>query len=165
MWFVHKGVILTKDNLMKRNWIGNPRCCFCDQNKTIKHLFLEYPLAKLLWRSIHIAFNIHPPTSINTLFGTWLNGVDIHMAKHISIWMCALLRAIWNTRNDMIFNRTTFTNFLQVIYSATAWIRIWSLLTHADYMELMVIGCSRWETIARAIFSQFGWRANNRLGV
>uniref|UniRef100_A0A453SJU5 Reverse transcriptase zinc-binding domain-containing protein n=1 Tax=Aegilops tauschii subsp. strangulata TaxID=200361 RepID=A0A453SJU5_AEGTS len=48
MWLVHKEVILTKDNWMERNWVGNPRCCFCDQNETIKHLFLECPLAKLL---------------------------------------------------------------------------------------------------------------------
>ena len=60
MWFVHKGVFLTKDNLTKRNWVGNTGCCFCDQNESIKHLFLECPLAKLLWRSINIAFNIHP---------------------------------------------------------------------------------------------------------
>ncbi|KAE8786750.1 hypothetical protein D1007_39331 [Hordeum vulgare] len=48
MWFVHKGVILTKDNLLKRRWVGNPRCCFCDNNESIKHLFLECPLARLL---------------------------------------------------------------------------------------------------------------------
>uniref|UniRef100_A0A453A696 Reverse transcriptase zinc-binding domain-containing protein n=1 Tax=Aegilops tauschii subsp. strangulata TaxID=200361 RepID=A0A453A696_AEGTS len=29
MWFVHKGVILTKDNLIKRNWVGSSRCCYC----------------------------------------------------------------------------------------------------------------------------------------
>ena len=61
MWFIHKGVILTKDNLLKRNWVGSSRCCFCDQNESSKHLFLQCPLAKLLWRSIHIAFNVHPP--------------------------------------------------------------------------------------------------------
>uniref|UniRef100_A0A453CXF0 Reverse transcriptase zinc-binding domain-containing protein n=1 Tax=Aegilops tauschii subsp. strangulata TaxID=200361 RepID=A0A453CXF0_AEGTS len=70
MWFVRKGVILTKDNLLKRSLIGNSRCCFCDHNETIKHLFLECPLAKLLWRSIHIVFNVHPLMSINTLFET-----------------------------------------------------------------------------------------------
>ena len=37
MWFIHKGVILTKDNLIKRRWVGNPRCCFCDNNETRKH--------------------------------------------------------------------------------------------------------------------------------
>ena len=99
------------------------------------------------------------------LFGTWLNGVDIHIAKYIRLGICALFWTIWNTRNDLIFNGTKFTNFLQVIYKATTWIRMWLLLTHADYREIMVIGCSRWETIARAIFSRFGWRANNRLGV
>lgn len=28
-WFVHKEVILTKDNLAKRNWLGNKSCGFC----------------------------------------------------------------------------------------------------------------------------------------
>ena len=145
MWFVHKEVILTKDNLAKRNWVGNSRCCFSDQNETVKHLFLECPLAKLLWRSIHIAFNVQHPRSINTLFGTWLNGVDVHLAKHIRIRVCTLLWAIWNTKNDIIFE-AQFTNFLQVIYRATTWIRMWSLLTHADFREPLVIGATggRW---------------------
>ena len=48
MWFIHKGLILTKDNLSKINWVGNTRSCFCDHNESIKHLFLECPLAKLV---------------------------------------------------------------------------------------------------------------------
>uniref|UniRef100_M8AR08 Uncharacterized protein n=1 Tax=Aegilops tauschii TaxID=37682 RepID=M8AR08_AEGTA len=51
----------------------------------------------------------------------------------------------------------------KVIYKATAWIRMWSLFIHVDFRELMVIGCYRWETVARAIFSRFAWQANNRL--
>lgn len=39
MWFLHKGVILTKDNLAKRRWQGCKKCCFCDQEETIHHLF------------------------------------------------------------------------------------------------------------------------------
>ena len=143
MWFVHKEVILTKENLIKRRWVGSSRCCFCDQNETIKHLFLDCPLAKLLWRTIHIAFNVSPPISIDTLFGTWLTGVESNIAGHIRIGICALLWAIWNCRNDIIFNRKIFINFLQVIYRATAWIRMWSLLTHADSRELLPIGCNR----------------------
>src|SRR3990170_8450557 len=104
----------------KRNWEGNQRCSFCDQDETIKHLFLDCPLAKLLWHSVHIAFNITPPNSIHTLFGTWLNGVETNIARHIRIGVCALLWAIWNCRNDMGFNRQTRITFLQVIYRATA---------------------------------------------
>ena len=59
MWFVHKGVILTKDNLAKRNWEGSKRCCFCDKDETIEHLFVNCPLAKLLWRTIHVSLKLH----------------------------------------------------------------------------------------------------------
>ena len=94
MWFVHKQVILTKDNLVKRNWTGSTRCNFCDRDETIKHLFLDCPLAKVLWRTVQIAFNITPPTSVRTLFETWLNGIEFETARHIHVGVCALFWAI-----------------------------------------------------------------------
>uniref|UniRef100_A0A452ZM17 Uncharacterized protein n=1 Tax=Aegilops tauschii subsp. strangulata TaxID=200361 RepID=A0A452ZM17_AEGTS len=75
-------------------WVDSSRCCFYDQNETIKHLFLDCPLAKLLWRTIHIAFKVTPPISIDTLFGTWLTGVESYTTGHIRIGICALLWAI-----------------------------------------------------------------------
>jgi hypothetical protein len=76
MWFLHKEVILTKDNLKKRKWQGSSQCCFCDQDETIQHLFFSCPFAKILWRIIFMTFNITPPSNIRNLFGNWLNGVD-----------------------------------------------------------------------------------------
>jgi hypothetical protein len=143
MWFVHKGVILTKDNLAERNWEGSKRCCFCDQEETKEHLFLLCPLAKLLWRTIHVAFNVTPPISVTHLFGTWLTGIEPKTVAHIRVGVCALLWAIWNCRNDVAFNRQTITIFLQVIFRASAWIHTWSLLNHVDHRELMDIGCNR----------------------
>ena len=35
MWFLQKKVLLTKDNLAKRNWKGNTHCVFCGNNKSI----------------------------------------------------------------------------------------------------------------------------------
>ena len=48
MWFLHRKVILTKDNLLKRNWHGCKSCCFCDKDETIQHLFFDCPLAKII---------------------------------------------------------------------------------------------------------------------
>ena len=171
MWFVHKRMILTKDNLLNRSWVGSSRCCFCDNDETIQNLFIDCPLDKLLWRTIHIAFNISPPVSINMLFGTSLIGVEPITAGRIRIGICAVL---WNycgtysdrnCTNDMIFNRQNLMNFLQVIYRASAWISMWSFLTHTDCMELLATGCNRWETVAWAIYNRFGWRSNNRIDV
>ena len=165
MWFVHKQVILTKDNLLKRHWVGSSRCCFYDNNETIQHLFIDCPLAKLLWRTIHMAFNIVPAVSIAALFGAWLAGMEHNTAARIRIGICALLWAIWSCKNDMIFNKQQFSTFLQVIFRATAWIRKWSLLTPMDFREPLITVCNQWQMVAWAIFNRFGWRSLNRIGI
>ena len=164
MWFVHKQVILTKDNLIKRNWTGPTRCSFCDRDETIKHLFFDCPFARVLWRTVHIAFNITPPNSVTTLFGTWLTGIEPELARHIRVGVCALLWTIWTCRNDLVFNRISRIHFLQVIFRATAVIRSWSLLTPMEAREHLVTGSIRWEMVARDIFNRFGWRSCNRIG-
>ena len=35
LWYLNKGVILTKDNLIKRKWKGDAKCCFCNCDETI----------------------------------------------------------------------------------------------------------------------------------
>ncbi|WVZ96121.1 hypothetical protein U9M48_041796 [Paspalum notatum var. saurae] len=52
MWYVKRGVLLTKDNLARRNWNGDQGCCLCNQNESIQHLFFDCLLAKaaaLIW--------------------------------------------------------------------------------------------------------------------
>ena len=154
-------VILTKDNLVKRNWTWSTRCSFCDRDETIKHLFFGCPLARVLWRTVQIAFNITPPNSVSTLFGTWFVGIESATARHIRVGICALLWAIWNCRNDLAFNTTTSIHFLQVLFRATALIRMWSLLTLTEAREHLVTGSIRW----KMVFNQFGWRSGNRIGV
>ena len=38
MWLVERNAILTKDNLIRRHWIGDPNCYFCMDHETIEHL-------------------------------------------------------------------------------------------------------------------------------
>jgi len=39
LWYLKRGVILTKDNLARRSWNGDTKCCFCHHPETIQHLF------------------------------------------------------------------------------------------------------------------------------
>jgi hypothetical protein len=41
MLFLHRKVILTKDNLVKRNWAGNETCCFLIRRNPYNTLFLN----------------------------------------------------------------------------------------------------------------------------
>jgi hypothetical protein len=75
-WYLRRGVILTKDNLAKRNWHGCTKCVFCHEQETIKHLFFSCPVARSIWSIIQIGSTLYPPRSIANIFGNWLNGVD-----------------------------------------------------------------------------------------
>ncbi|WVZ81320.1 LOW QUALITY PROTEIN: hypothetical protein U9M48_028710, partial [Paspalum notatum var. saurae] len=60
LWFFKRGVILTKDNLAKRNWKGRKNCEFCSKQETIQHLFFECHYAKFRWRAVHRIFGLTP---------------------------------------------------------------------------------------------------------
>lgn len=32
LWLMENNVVLTNDNLIKRQWSGDPECCFCEIN-------------------------------------------------------------------------------------------------------------------------------------
>jgi hypothetical protein len=66
MWFLHRKVILTKDNLAKRNRQGSQKYYFCDQDESIHHLFISclFFFAKVVLYIVHMTFNIIPPTNI-----------------------------------------------------------------------------------------------------
>jgi hypothetical protein len=87
-------VLLTKDNLIKRKWQGNEKRCFYDHKETAQHLFMKCPLAKMVWRVVHMTFAIIPPTSIKNLFGNWLVGISKHERAYIRVGACALVWTI-----------------------------------------------------------------------
>ena len=163
MWFLYRRVLLTKDNLAKRNWQGCKTCCFCDKEESIQHLFISCPFAKILWRIIHMAFNIPSPKNITNLFGNWLYGVPKKEKVQIRVGVCALLWAIWNKRNDIIFNNGNNCSFLQVISMAIHWIRTWSYLQPMEQRQALDFGCNHLEMVARAIYSQCSWHSERRI--
>ena len=94
LWFLHRGVILTKDNLVRRNWHGNEKCCYCSNNETIQHLFFECHMARLIWRIIHITFGLQKTNNVIHMLGSWLQGIGekkknlIPTCVSVVCWAC-----------------------------------------------------------------------------
>jgi hypothetical protein len=88
-WFLQNKVLLTKDNLVKRKWQGIEKCSFGDHKEKVQHLFVQCPLAKMVWRTVHMAFIISPPKNIKNLFGNWLASVP-KKEKHTFEWVHVL---------------------------------------------------------------------------
>jgi len=72
--------------------------------------------------TIYIVFNIRPPSNVYDLFGSWLKGSSSKLRVQILVGATALYWAIWLSRNDVVFIRTS-KSFLQAVFRGTSWIR------------------------------------------
>jgi hypothetical protein len=88
---------------------------FCNQDETIQHLFFDCPLARIIWHVVHMTVATIPPTNMTHLFEKYLFGVNKKDEAQICVGDCALVWAIWNAHNDIIFNKPKQSSFLQVI--------------------------------------------------
>lgn len=70
LWYLSKGVILTKDNLARHNWHGSHKCCFCNSKETIQHLLFDCHHSKSIWRVVQVATGLTSPRSLGHLVGT-----------------------------------------------------------------------------------------------
>jgi hypothetical protein len=112
LWYLVKGVVLTKENLLKSNWQGNKKCAFCDSNETIQHLFINYHYAHFMWRLLFCCFGLPSPRSIKHMFGSWMLGVNLMTKKLILTVVSVLCWAIWTCRNDLIFDKKKSFTYL-----------------------------------------------------
>lgn len=56
LWLVANDAIVTKDNMIKRNWKGDPSCYFCQQPESANHLLFTCPVAKVVWAIVATSF-------------------------------------------------------------------------------------------------------------
>jgi hypothetical protein len=82
LWFLQKGVTLTKSNLKRKNWKGSDKCCYCNCVETVDHLFFNCEFAKFIWRIIEIATGLQAPFGSVQFFGQWLNAFKPNLKKN-----------------------------------------------------------------------------------
>lgn len=165
LWYLRRGVVLTKDNLAKRNWQGNQDCCFCHCKETIKHLFFECHFARSVWTIIHVASGIRPPHHVSHMFSGWLTGVQKDLQLYVLLGAAATCWSLWLCRNDMIFDsrKVTFSH-LQVVFSIIHWLRTWVILQKPGLRDLVIAGCLHLKQVVRECFTQgHGWRSSLRI--
>jgi hypothetical protein len=67
---------------------------------------------------MHMTFGLEPPKNVSNIFGNWLKGIPKKDLIQIRVGICAVIWAIWNTRNNFIFNKEK-NSILQVILMPT----------------------------------------------
>ncbi len=146
MWYLLKGVVLTKDNLARRNWNGSLRCCFCVKNESIQHLFIDCHYAKFLWRAVQFSFGLYLPSIITHIFYGWLLGMDKKRSKLVLVGASAICWALWLSRNNLVFDKSPSISYMQVIFRTTYWLRYWAQLQKFEEDgEFIKVACCKLE--------------------
>jgi hypothetical protein len=117
-WYLQRGVILTKEILLRKNWNGCQTCCFCNCNETITHLLFDCHHAKEMWRIVYLATSSPPQRSISHMLGYCLHNLDDNL-KNITFAGVVLCWPIWRCRNDIIFNKIKYFSFMQTLLRGT----------------------------------------------
>jgi hypothetical protein len=94
LWYLRRWVVLTKNNLARRNWHGCKQCVFYMHLEIIKHLFFDCHFARFLWWAVQVFFNISIPTSMEHLFSDWTNSVG-RLKRIILMGAAALYWTMW----------------------------------------------------------------------
>jgi hypothetical protein len=81
------------------------------------------------------------------------------------IWVgvSAICWAIWKRRNDIVFKKTKFNSFLQVIFRGDYWLRFWAQLQRKEQAKDTLIAMSRKLEVVALQFANGGWKIFFRL--
>lgn len=128
-----KGATLTKENMIKRNWTGDPTCRFCDAVETTDHLFFQCPTARVVWGIVAKCIGVgNIPVNINQ-YWRWIethlpNGKQIY-----SFGLAAICWAIWKTRNKACFEHKLINHPAEIVCYACSLMTYWTGLHKADF--------------------------------
>uniref|UniRef100_A0A8R7UQF7 Reverse transcriptase zinc-binding domain-containing protein n=1 Tax=Triticum urartu TaxID=4572 RepID=A0A8R7UQF7_TRIUA len=55
LWQLSQDAVLTRQVMKERRWPGDPKCSFCDNTESSRHLFFTCPVAKVVWHCVGMA--------------------------------------------------------------------------------------------------------------
>lgn len=163
LWLIANNAILTKDNLVKRRWQGDPACCFCQYPETVNHLLFTCSVARVVWATTATclgASNI--PTSFDQSWrwcARWIpKGNQFH-----AVGIAAICWAIWKRRNKVCFEGKKLHNPLEIISHACALMKNWAGLQKDIDKELLIQGADAMFKIAVRLLAEHQVKQLGRL--
>jgi hypothetical protein len=138
MWLVEQNAILTKGNMLRKNWHGDPSCYFCDSPETVDHLFFECPIAKVVWWVIAAYFGqVCRPRSY-AQYWVWIPNALPGGDKMYMVGLAAICWVIWKGQNRVCFEKKHLRSPSELVYSTCAFLRYWAGLQAEESQKLIV---------------------------
>jgi hypothetical protein len=163
MWLVSQKVILTKDNMVRRNWQGNPNCYFCGSIETIDHLLFSCPVVKVVWGVVTLCFKQKDRPNCLEQFNNWIRKALLGGEAVYMFSLDAICWTIWKARNRACFEKKFIKNPNEVIFSACLFMHFWAGLFKGDMKEKVKAGAEVLMNVAVSIGERSSLNSARRL--
>jgi hypothetical protein len=123
MWLVAQRTILTKDNMISRNWHGDSGCYFCGAVE-----LFQCPVTKVVWGIIAMYFHQRVRPNSYEQFWPWIRGALPGGEKIYMFGLAAVCCAIWTIRSKACFDKILIKNSYKLIFSPCLFMKYWAEL-------------------------------------
>jgi hypothetical protein len=104
-WLLERNAILTKDNMIRRKWTGDPSCVFCNGIETVDHLIFQCAIARCVWGVVAFFFGTNCVPRNVQQYKNWIQSL-LPEAKEIHHFgFAAICWVAWKCRNKAIFDK------------------------------------------------------------
>jgi hypothetical protein len=122
LWLAYRGRLNTKDNMTRKCWCSDAGCDQCPAVESIHHIALHCRQANWVWEKLNV--NNVAATSV-TLQQFVHNTNTASTTQAWTVCIAACLTALWNARNDRIFNSKYITR-VALLQQIAAYLRLWA---------------------------------------
>jgi hypothetical protein len=123
LWLFSQNKIMTTDNLRKRGIPKPLECMMCKELESVKHLFFECLVARIVWDDVFKVFDVLV-TDFESIAAKWLCNKKF---MHFNVVTFAVLWGLWNNRNSLVFNHSSWLNIKQVWRLILLYLRNWKV--------------------------------------
>lgn len=139
IWLVAQKAILTKENMVKRKWQGDPTCYFCNSTESVDHLLFSCPIAKVVWGVVAMCFNQDNRPSSYEQYWDWIKqalpkGEPVYM-----LGLAAICWAIWKARNRACFDKKLIKHPCKILVLACIFMRYWAGLYPGEMQSVIMV--------------------------
>ena len=154
MWLYENKAIITKENLLRRNWQGDPSCYFCPNDENMVHLFFTCPIAKVIWGMIAITLGTNNIPENLDQYKIWIEHWLPGGRPVYTFCVAAICWAIWKRRNAVCFEKKSLRNPVDILLYACALMTYWAGLYGADMQGRIVEGVKVLIACAHKVLAQ-----------
>jgi hypothetical protein len=139
LWLIENEAMLTKDNMIKRNWQGDPTYCFCAQPEAIEHLFFGCAVMKVVWGVVAGCFGSNSIPSIFAQYWSWIRIALPGGEEVFTTGLAAICSACWKARNKACFEKILIRYPCDILCHACAFLLYWARLYAPDLFEVSLV--------------------------